>query len=49
MMVVLGVLSALAAQRFVKAIQVKDDAGRDHCEKLICILAVAWTVAVAAL
>jgi hypothetical protein len=39
-----GALMALAIQRFILAIKIKDDPGRDHCEKVFAVLVVALCV-----
>ena len=39
-----GALMGLAIQRFILAVKIKDDAGRDHCEKVFAVLVVALCV-----
>lgn len=46
MLILISVLMVLTVHRFARAIQLKDDAGRDHCEVCFAVLVVAMTVAV---
>lgn len=48
MWVLVGVLMALAIERLVVAVWIKDGEGRDHCERVIATLVVAMAVLVCA-